>query len=526
LHRPQTNSRRNGLLFLGAFLLGLGLTTKLLFIWFIVAVVLTALVLWGRPLWESRRVWLAERGRWLRTGIAAGLWFTLGAGPFLLYNLLSGGTFNLLRHTLSAPGTTSNGVSNSAILRNLWTEADSFKVLLDGGYFWFQGVAGAVYANPLTPAFFVISAVGLLTIVISQHRGRQIKLSGISRIGVVVLLGSLGLALILATGLIGGSAASALILLAGLLCVAGIVLVVRSALRSGEVWKTAAWLLLLTCLVAGACWWFLGAGRPDGRAPGAFLGLWPIDGAGVVFWCCGAGLVALLGLDDRPVPFQRPVVASLALIGLIVAQSAVTVSGLWSTHLLVLLPLPQMVIAAFAVLAGRKVAAWLGARRLLPNAAWARTAVALVIVGLIVLFDLRVARDYQRDMAVTGGSATFSDAIYSLASYLDGVKPSPHVVALDWGFKRPVQLLTLDRVNPDDAYGYEQTASAATKQAIAELVKEPNTLFLFHTKEAGIAYPRFDDFTAAAQAAGKQPVLQKTFYERDGIPMYQVYSVQ
>jgi hypothetical protein len=204
----------------------------------------------------------------------------------------------------------------------------------------------------------------------------------------------------------------------------------------------------------------------------------------------------------------------------------VTVSGLWSTHLLVLLPLPQIVIAAFAMLAGGKVATWLKTTRSPQRAAWARPAVALLVVGLLVLFDLRVARDYQRDMAITGGSATFSDAINSLASYLDNVKPTPHVIALDWGFKRPVQLLTLERVNPDDAYGYEQPASPATKQAIAELVKHPNTLFLFHTKEAGIAYPRFDDFAAAAQEAGKQPVLERTFYERDGIPMYQVYSVR
>ena len=143
-----------------------------------------------------------------------------------------------------------------------------------------------------------------------------------------------------------------------------------------------------------------------------------------------------------------------------------------------------------------------------------------------MLFDLRVARNYHRDLAVTGGAATFSDAIYSLAAYLDNHSPASRVIALDWGFKRPIQLLTLDRINPEDAYGYEEPASPATRQAIAELVTQQNTLFLFHTREAGIAYQRFDIFASAARDHGLQPVLERTFYQRDGTPVYEVYSVR
>ena len=59
--------------------------------------------------------------------------------------------------------------------------------------------------------------------------------------------------------------------------------------------------------------------------------------------------MVVLGFDRHPVAGQRVVVAVLAFIGLVVAQSAVTLSGLWATHLLLLLPLPQIVIAAFLV---------------------------------------------------------------------------------------------------------------------------------------------------------------------------------
>jgi hypothetical protein len=525
VHRRPVGER-NASLYLGTFLLGLGLTTKLLFIWFIAAAGLVALILWGSQIWQAPHSIVTHRGKWVRIGLTGSIWFAVGAAPFLVYNILSGGTFDLLRHTLSAPGTTSYGVSNSAILRNLWTEADSFKVLLDGGYFWFQGVAGAVYSNPLTPLFFVISAIGLVVILLLEHGELRFPPRGLRQPGAFILAASLLIALFLAAGLAQGSVASLLILLAGALCVAGTVLLVRKAFRDQAVWLGAACLLLVTSVLAGACWWFLGSGRPDGRAPGALIGLWPIDGAGVFFWCSGLGLVVLLGIDMRPARLQRPITAMLALIGLIVAQSSVTVSGLWSTHLLMLLPLPQITIAAFALLAGARLVAFAKRFRNLHSHEWTAPAFGLLFVGLIVLLDLNVARQYQRDMTITGGTATFSDAIYSLSAYLDNQQARPHVVALDWGFKRPVEFLTLDRVNPDDAFGYEQPASQATQEAIAQLVKEPNTLFLFHTPQAGIAYPRFDIFAAAARAAGKQPVLERTFYERDGPPMYQVYSVR
>ena len=60
-------------------------------------------------------------------------------------------------------------------------------------------------------------------------------------------------------------------------------------------------------------------------------------------------LAAAPRLGRHPVKGQRAVTAALALLYLVVGQSIVTVSGLWSTHLIVLFPLPQMVIATFAV---------------------------------------------------------------------------------------------------------------------------------------------------------------------------------
>jgi hypothetical protein len=319
------------------------------------------------------------------------------------------------------------------------------------------------------------------------------------------------------------------VLFVALLGLAGAIMCVRAALRQPENWTLAAWLLFVVTAMAGAVWWFAGAGRPPGLAPGALLGLWPVDAAGVLFWLAGAGTIILLGTDRTPAPYQPATTACLAIIGLVLAQSAVTVSGLWSTHLIMLLPLPQLVMAAFAVRLGARLARSVrntGGTQGAFVRATLGVAPALLLVSAVAFYDLRVGAAYHRDMAQTGGISTFSDSIYSLAGYLDREAAGRKVVALDWGIKRPVQFLTLDRINPDDAYGYEQTPSQATIDGIRARVAQPDTLFLFRSPEAGVAYPRFDIFTEAARAIGKQPVLERTFYTRDGGRVYEVYSVR
>jgi hypothetical protein len=169
--RRRPIGARNGALYWGTFLLGLGLATKLLFIWPIVAVAGCAAILYGRQVWESRRRWAAEWRRWAAIALAAAGAFCIGAFPFLLYNAMTRGTLYVLR---ANAGSTTHGVNNTAVLRNLWTEADAFRVLLDGSYFWFQGrwVQGKladIHYNPLTPTMFAVAALGLVALVLRRR---------------------------------------------------------------------------------------------------------------------------------------------------------------------------------------------------------------------------------------------------------------------------------------------------------------------------------------------------------------------
>ncbi len=523
--RRRPFGTRNGPLYAAAFLIGLGLATKLLFLWMIAALAVTGFLLYSRVIWTERRVWLADWQRWTRVAFAAFVSFCLGAFPFLLYNVLTRGTYHLLVGGLQSP-TTTHGVNNSAIMRNLWTEADAFKVLLDGGYFWFQGAGGRVYSNAFMPALFAISVLGLIALTNAYcGLGGSTAPKRALQVPAAILGLGLALAILLSLGSFEGTLGAALLFTALSASTIGIARLAYLGLRHSHYTQMVAWILFAVGGLAGAVWWFGGSGRADGPDPHGPLGLWPVDGVGILFWMAGAALVLVLGFDRGLTRFGRTVVAMLAITGLVVAQSAVTVSGLWSTHLIMLLPLPQVTVAAFVLEAGR----WLSKRTALVNAAQLRRASyalpAALIVGLLIAADLVVDYEYHRDLKITGGATTFSDSIYSLSGYLDAINPRPRVVALDWGIKRPVQLLTEERVNPIEAYGYTADATPEFRAGLRELLKEPATLYLFHTAQA-TAYPRFSAFRDEALAAGKTPSLVKTFNTREGAENYLIYEAR
>jgi hypothetical protein len=433
------------------------------------------------------------------------------------------GTWLLIRGSLTDLSTTSHGVDNTAYLRNLWSEADSLKVVLDGGYFWFQGLAAQTYTNPFTPAVFALSALGLVSLSLRPWSRATTRTGSLERLGWLACGLGLALGYSLALGLVPPGLTSLLIILTIGTGALGIMLTAVAAFRHADTTR-ANWTLLAVATLSGAAWWFGGAGRPESTAPGGPLGLWPVDASGVLFWGAGLALAVVLGSDRQAGRAARVSLGALALTGVIVAQSAVTISGLWATHLIVVLPLPYIVIAAFLVHGGRRLAqavapAMPGLKRA------ALVLPAAIVVGAIMVADLIVDYSYHRDLALGGGRSTFSDAVYSLSDYLDGLEPDPKVVAMDWGFKRPIQLLTEERVNPVEAYGYSAGPTPEFYGGLRALLQDPNTIYLFHDPTE-TAYPRFEAFMREAQAAGKTVTLEKTFSTRDGAVVHRLYTAK
>ncbi|MEA3459907.1 MAG: hypothetical protein U9R11_04440, partial [Chloroflexota bacterium] len=190
-------------------------------------------------------------------------------------------------------------------------------------------------------------------------------------------------------------------------------------------------------------------------------------------------------------------------------------SSLWPEHYLILLPLPQLAIAAGVSLFLRR---GLGKPALVA---------AVLTVALLIGGDLWVDWRYHQALAYCGGLRAHSDAIYKLAEYLDeqGIA-SP--LAMDWGIKTSVQFLTLGRVNPMELFGYESTMDVdpAFEGCLAPFLENPDSLFIFHSKEATAFQGRRKAFERLAEAGGKKLRVEKIFYDRGGEPVFELVRVE
>jgi hypothetical protein len=156
--------RRARYLYWGAYLFGLGLYAKLLFLWVIVALGATFFALKVSSLRKGFRLWpIAERlgYKQLATALFCSL---LGIFPLILYNFQTKGTFLTLTGNLTS---TYYGVSNLAFTENLATRLEQFKVVLNGGHLWYLG---GVFTNGLYPLFFAGAGLACVPAVLLKAR--------------------------------------------------------------------------------------------------------------------------------------------------------------------------------------------------------------------------------------------------------------------------------------------------------------------------------------------------------------------
>ena len=253
----------------------------------------------------------------------------------------------------------------------------------------------------------------------------------------------------------------------------------------------------LWALLHGGHFWFLGGLYGNHLFPPAVL----------------VGAATACALAVRWPPLRGAIALLLGFTFLVVVQSPVTISGIWPTHLFILLPL----LCAIPVVAlAAAVRAQSGALRRLGHIA------APLTIAILAAGNLTVDAQYHEALVRTGGHRGHSDAVYKLASYLDenGV-PAP--LAMDWGIRYTVQLVTAGRVRPLEVFGYtaEPDPGFAARLPLATAEQR----YLFHGEDY-TAFPRMAAFEQAAAQAGKRTKLEQTFYERSGTPVFMVYSVE
>lgn len=207
------------------------------------------------------------------------------------------------------------------------------------------------------------------------------------------------------------------------------------------------------------------------------------------------------------------------LIVVITAQSAVTVSALGATHLMILWPMPQALVAAALV---NGAAVMLNRR---PERRWLWLGLAGAVASLLVLAELRATWQYHQALQRSGGTGWFSDAIDELADDLDQTGDTP-ILALDWGFRRSLQLLTEDRINPEERFSYAAQPEPAVEMFINWRVTQGAALYLLHTP-AATAFPGHRElFEDAAYRHRLVPTLWRRYEQRDGEPVIEVFTLE
>ena len=427
-----------------AFLWGLGLYAKLLFVWAIGAMVIVAALAWllearGRRLEVGG--WKLEAGNWKRisprtthhaprsvaprsfrsralTLALALIFFLIPLLPLIAFNIRTSGTFISIFGNL---GKSYYGVDNSAYLPNLLTRMKQVGTLLRGDHFWYLG---EVFADAWAP--WMAGLLVALAFLLGLIRGRR------------------------------------------------------------------------------------GGGAEEQR---------------------GRGAEELLR-----------VTVPLFLLALMVAQSAFTVSDLFITHYALLLPLIPLaggvafgvawrrgggVSAASADFSDRNAGAPPLPRSSAPRLL--RSLVALLALAAVLVWaggDLRTTLNYHRLLTISGGYGAHSDAIYALAQYLDrGGFSSP--LALDWGLDAPVRFLTVGRVQPIEAFGYEtlDRPDSGFADRIRPFLDNPDVVYLAHSADRSVFRGRAEALAVLAAEKGLTVRVEAVFGERSSRQLYVVYRV-
>jgi hypothetical protein len=234
-----------------------------------------------------------------------------------------------------------------------------------------------------------------------------------------------------------------------------------------------------------------------------------------------AALAVILWLMFRNrLPYSRTRVLLLLILFItIVVQSAVTITGLGAPHLMILWPIPQALVAIAICSAPRFIPQRIGLAAL-------PVALTLVLVG----GEAWTTFQYYRTLAITGGRGTFSDSIGEVARDLSK-EGTLRPIALDWGFRRSIQLLTGGGVNPEERFDYGPQPSEAFDAYINDTISLDSRagttkVYLFHAPKYTQFPGHWEHFEEAAYRYGLTPVATHVYRQRNGDPVSMIYRLE
>ena len=250
-------------------------------------------------------------------------------------------------------------------------------------------------------------------------------------------------------------------------------------------------------VLRGDQFWYLGGLHANSLAP----------------WLAGVALLACLFSRSG----RRELLLPLLLVALAVSASLFTVSDLFVTHYALLQPLLIGLVGIGLARLYEQARSWRGPLLLLPI-----TFLVLWLGG-----DLSASLAHHQDLTRSGGLADHSDATYHLAYHLryNGLGAP---IALDWGLDAPVRYLSEGTVTPIELFGYDSLAEpdADFAERLGPFLDNPDNVYLLHAPGQEIFAGRREAFFAQATQRGRQPNLEATFAQRDGLVLVELWRLR
>jgi len=209
---------------------------------------------------------------------------------------------------------------------------------------------------------------------------------------------------------------------------------------------------------------------------------------------------------------RRPYLFTLAALAAAWALMATTARGGGASHHVVLLwPLPHMLVGlAAAALASRGRRAGLIA------------ALAVTAVGLSCL---AVTNQYLANLVCFGSTATWSDASYPLARYLERAACAD-VYALDWGIMGPLRITGAGRLpvrgTLDLSPGWEERQAAGFRR----LLSSPQNWLVAYVAGSEVNRGRREALAEFAARHGYREQVRRVIRDRLGRPVFEVLHFQ
>ncbi|HVW09122.1 MAG TPA: hypothetical protein VHC90_11105 [Bryobacteraceae bacterium] len=168
-------------------------------------------------------------------------------------------------------------------------------------------------------------------------------------------------------------------------------------------------------------------------------------------------------------------------------------------HIVLLYPFPQLLVAStVAVIRPVRLS----------------TAVAI----LLIIANLLVTSHYLVQLDLDGPTGLFTDAIYPLATYMDGAKAGT-VCTLDLGIRDSLNLLTQGKLRAQ-----EEVISSLSRETAIDMVSRRDVLFISRAGKSEYFRGNAASLESLAENAGYERSLSRMIEDSRGRPQFQIFS--